>query len=259
MPASFAVESPEDRGGLVYRLDVRTKVGVSLLASLAVIFLKAPAALGLLAVTSGLYALSLRRWRLLIIVYVLVLLMWGSAVGMMAGLHAAWDKAPALSLEKLAPPFLRTAVMVNVALALALSVRMQALLATLKALRLPFWLYVPLAVMLRFLPTFIDDVRQVYECIRSRGYRLSPLSVLTAPRLTLRLMLTPLIFRALRSADELGIAAELKGLGSEARMTPLKVSRFGRADLVMAGVTLLMLAASAVLQITSPSGGGGML
>jgi energy-coupling factor transport system permease protein len=258
MPASFVISAPEGAKGLVYRLDVRTKVGISLLVSLAVTFLKAPAALGLLALASGLYALSLRRWRLLIVVYVLVLLMWGSAVGMMAGLHAVWDKAPALNLEKLAPPFLRIVIMVNVILGLALSIRLQGLLSTLKTLRLPVWIYVPLAVMVRFLPTIIDDIRQVYECILTRGYRLHPLNLVTAPRLALRLMLIPLIFRALRSADELGIAAELKGIGAVNRMTLLKTPRFGRADLVMTGITLLMLAAGVFLQLTS-QGGGGLL
>jgi energy-coupling factor transport system permease protein len=258
MPASFAIESWGEGQTRVHRLDVRTKVGIGLLTTLAVMWINAPAALAILAVASLPYVLFLRKWKILLVVFAAVLLMWCGAVAMMAGLHAIWPASPPLDLKKLQAPFLRTVVMVHVTLPLALSSRIQDVVAVLKALRLPFCIYVPLAVMIRFLPTFIEDVRQVHECLRTRGHRLTPITAIARPMLTLRLLVVPLIFRSLRSSDELGIAAELKGMGSGERMTPLKVPRFKREDAWAAVLALAVLALGAALQIFSRGAGGGM-
>lgn len=258
MPASCvlntAFQGPADT--FVHRLDVRTKMAVSLLASAAVVFLTNPSALALLAAGSSVYALSLRRVRLLLVVYAAVGIMWILAMGMMTGLHALLPQAPAADLSRLPVPFLRTWVMINAALGLALSSRIQTILGALKTLRLPFCIYVPLALMVRFLPTFVEDVRQIAECIRTRGYPVSPLFPLRHPVLATRLLLMPLLFRSLRSSDELGMAAELKGLGEARRLTPAGAHRFGREDLFMAAATLCFLATGATLQLAAPAAGG---
>jgi energy-coupling factor transport system permease protein len=258
MPASFAIESWGDGQTRLHRLDVRTKVGIALLATLAVMLINKPAALAVLTAASLPYALCLKKWKVLLVVFAAVLFMWCRAVAMMAGLHAIWPASPPLSLTRLQAPFLRTAVMVNVTLPLALSSRIHDVVAALKSLRLPFCIFVPLAVMIRFLPTFIEDVRQIHECIRTRGHRLTPLTAVTRPILTVRLLIVPLIFRALRSSDDLGIAAELKGLGSGERMIPLRKPRFKREDAWAAMLALAVLAIAATLQILSKSAGGGM-
>jgi energy-coupling factor transport system permease protein len=234
-------------------------MGISLAASLAVVFLNHPVPLAVLACASALYALSLKRPLILLVVYGAVIFMWLVAVAMVAGLHAVWHEVPPLEIDKLLAPFLRTAVMVNAALTLALSSRIQTLLATLKAIRLPFSIYVPLAAMIRFLPTFIEDVRQINECLRTRGHRLAPVGVFAHPLLTVRLLLMPLLFRSLRSSDELGMAAELKGLGSAGRMTPMKRPRFSGTDAVTASLAFMVLALGAGLQMMFNPGGGGVV
>lgn len=248
MPLLFELKSGREGQTGIHRLDVRTKLAVSLLASVAVIFLNHPGALGLLVVFSTVYVASLKRLKILMVIYVAIILMGCMAVGMMAGLTALWPKTPSVDPGKLLVPFLRTLVMVNTALALALSSRIQSLMAALKVLRLPFCIYVPLVVMVRFIPTLIEDIRQIRECIRTKGYGLTPLSLWAHPWITIRLLLMPLLFRSLRSSDELGIAAELKGMGYGQQMTPLKKSRFGRKDIMMVCMALVVLALSLILQ-----------
>jgi energy-coupling factor transport system permease protein len=260
MRASFDIDAPIRGSALpfVHRLDVRTKMAASLLASVAVILLNDPRALGVLAAGGTLYALSLRRERLLLVIYGAIILMWAMAVGMMHLLQFFWPRGAVGTLSGLLVPFLRTWTMANAALGLALSSRIQSIMGTLKTLRLPFCVAIPLTVMIRFLPVFVEDARQIAECIRTRGYAPSPWFPLTHPRLSIRLMVMPLLFRSLRSSDELGVAAELKGLGEARRMTPRIVARFGREDALMAAATLLLLIAAATIQIRVPAGGGGM-
>lgn len=259
MRALFETDRPETDKRFVHRLDARTKMGISLLASVAVILMNHPVPLGVLTLCSAIYIFNLNRTRLVWIIYAVVVLMWCVAVGMMAGLHLLWPKMAPLDLDRLMVPFLRTTVMVNVALALALSTRTQSFLSTFKALRLPFPIYVPLAVMIRFIPTFIEDIRQIRECARTRGHRITPVFIIRRPVLFVRLLLMPLLFRSLRSSDDLGIAAELKGLGYGSRMTPLHPARFGREDALMAGLTLAVLAAALALQLVLRGNPGGMI
>lgn len=257
MRALYGIEPADARPSVIHRLDARTKMAISLASSVAVVAMSDPTAMALLFAASAVYALSVRRSVVFLIAYLVVGCMWCAAIGMMAAMHLLMPKMPTADPAKLLVPFLRIGVMLNVALALALSSRIQALLSTLKSLRLPFCIYVPLAVMIRFLPTFVEDVRQIGECLRTRGYRITPLHAVVRPLFTARLLLAPLLFRSLRSSDELGIAAELKGLGNARRLTPLKTDRFSREDLVIAGVALLVIAAGAALQIVF-GGGGGM-
>jgi len=258
MPVSFVIDCPDGKTSVVGRLDIRTKMAIGIAASLASLALGNPAALGVLALGSLGYALLLRRGKLLAIVYAFIIGMWVMAIGMLAGMQWLWPEMAAFEAGKLMGPFLRCTVVVNVTLVLALASPIQELLGALKTLRLPFCIYVPLAVMIRFIPTFIEDVRQIGECIRTRGHRITPVSAILRPRLTLRLLLVPLLYRSLRSADELGVAAELKGLGGASRLTPMQSGRFGRADGLAAAAALIFLAAGVALQVLLPAGGGGM-
>ena len=159
MPALFSIEQTDRGRSWVHRLDVRTKLGMAVLASLTVLVLNQPAALGSAAVASGFYAVSLKRWKVLVAVYTMIVFIGVAAIAMMAGIHAIWPRMTALDPAILAIPFLRTMVVLNVSLALALSSSVQSLMVTLKTLRLPFSIYVPLSIMIRFVPTFVEDVR----------------------------------------------------------------------------------------------------
>ena len=107
-----------------------------------------------------------------------------------------------------------------VVMALALTTRVEDLLSTLERLRLPYAVFLPAAVMLRFIPTFADDIRQVWETLRIRGWPMGPKMFTRHPLLSARLLLIPVLFRALKSSESLGIAAELKGLGTAERTVP---------------------------------------
>ena len=91
------------------------------------------------------------------------------AMGCAFGMSLLSPSMPAFSAVSLVVPFLRMATMLNVILPLAFSCRVQSLLTALKSLRLPFCLYLPAAVMIRFIPTFLHDAKQVSETLRIRA------------------------------------------------------------------------------------------
>ncbi|MEA1868535.1 MAG: hypothetical protein U9N19_10635 [Thermodesulfobacteriota bacterium] len=56
----------------------------------------------------------------------------------------------------------------------------------LKSLRLPLFLYLPAVVMIRFIPSFINDIKQVTEVLKIRGYKINPASLTLQKRAGIR-------------------------------------------------------------------------
>ena len=258
MQASFISRSWEGKGGEAVRgsaFDVRSRMFVTLLSSAVTIAVSSFEGQMVLFTVSFLYALSLRRLRALFIAYAVLGVMAGIATLFTFGISSLMPAMP-FSFRGLAVPFLRGAVMLNVVLPLALTCRIQELLTALKSLRLPFCIYIPGAVMIRFIPTFMNDIRQVAETLKIRGYNLGFGEMCRHPFMMLRLLFAPLLFRSLRTSVELGIAAELKGLEAGGRFVPFRAGAWTRRDTVL--VVLAVAAAVLALYCHAVWGGESM-
>ena len=219
-------------------VDARAKIAVSALASALTICLTTPEAQGVLFFFSACYAMTMRQPWILLVCYTIVSAMLLMALGCAEVVCFLVARMPAYPIGTMLVPFLRLLVMVNVLLPLAFATRLQFLLSSLKGFRLPFCLYIPLAVMLRFIPAFVSDMRQIAEALRIRGYRLSWKQFVLHPVLTLRFVTVPLVFRSLKASEDLGIAAELKGLGLGRVMRPYRTPTWRRRDTVLVGAAL---------------------
>ena len=249
-------------GGGLHAADTRAKMFVSLLASVATVALSGVEPQMVLFGMSLVYALGMRQFHILLIGYAVLVGMSLLAMGCAFGMSLLIPSMPAFSAVSLVVPFLRMATMLNVILPLAFSCRVQSLLTAvhdnlyaqaeknlltaLKSLRLPFCLYLPAAVMIRFIPTFLHDVKQVSETLRIRGWRMTPWNAFRYPVLLIRLVFTPLLFRSLKTSEELGIAAELKGLGYGEGMRPYRKLVWKASDTWLL-VAACLVAVAAVL------------
>jgi len=225
------------------KVDARARMAVSLLMSAVTVCISSVEGQALLLAASFLYVLSIRRWKAVGIAYAFLAVMMGIAVLFTYGISLLTPTMP-FSPRGIAVPFMRSAEMMNVVLPLALTCRIQELLTALKGLRLPFCIYIPAAVMIRFIPTFMHDIRQVAETLKIRGYSLSFGEMFRHPLMMLRLMFTPLLFRSLRTSEELGMAAELKGLEAGSRFVPFRTQKWTGRDtaLVLLAVAVATLA-----------------
>ncbi len=242
-------------------LDVRSRMFICLLASALVIFFKGQVALLFLTAVSSLYVLlSARRLWLLMVCYLAIIIMWLVSICFVFFFYLIAKDSPLADFTAVLIPFLRSLVMMNTVLALALTSRVQTLLVALKGLRLPLWFYIPTVVVIRFIPDFIRDIKQISETIRIRGYHLNLRFLLYHPILSVRLLLAPMIFRALRSADELAIAAELKGIRHDVKMVSYRPVCFGRNDTIALIVVMAVVALVIWLEMLFPAPDrGGMM
>lgn len=238
-------------------IDVRARMAVSFLASIVTIIISSIEGQVILFVASFLYALSIRRYKAVFIAYAFMAIMIVIAGLFTYGFSLLMPSMP-FSISGVLVPFLRGIVMLNVVLPLALTCRIQALLTALKSLRLPFCIYIPGAVMIRFIPTFMNDIKQVSETLKIRGYNLSFGEMFRHPLMMLRLMFTPLLFRSLRTSEELGMAAELKGLDANSRFVPFRETAWTKRDTILIVLAVLVSAIALTYHFmwgTIPAGG----
>jgi len=238
----------KSQNSLSLRLNGFTKIGLCTLVSIVTLMLGDPGSLGILLFGSFFLAVTQLRIKVLAVVYIIIIIMGGISIGFAYTLSILIAKNnPAMgdySIFTMLLPFMRILIVLQTVIVTALSTSPQEILLNLKSVKLPRCLYLPVLVMLRFIPSFINDLKQINESLKNRGLRISPFTIVTHPILTMRCSIFPLIFRALRSSDELAIASELKGVGYSQKITSIKKHIFRIEDAVMIIVAILFFSCS---------------
>ena len=112
-------------------------------------------------------------------------------------------------------------------------------LSAMARLRVPKKLTIPIAVMLRYLPTIREDWHFIKDAMRPRDVPPTLAGFLKAPAMTVNCIYVPLLTAASKAADELSIASVTRGIENPKPRTCLVKIRMRAAD----GLALLLLAA----------------
>lgn len=97
----------------------------------------------------------------------------------------------------------------------------------------PQKLVIPVAVMLRYVPTIREDWRHIRDAMRMRDVSLSLKGMITHPAMTVECLYVPLMMAASKTADELTVASVTRGIENSAPRTSYVRIGFGAADVVM--------------------------
>ena len=85
-------------------------------------------------------------------------------------------------------------------------------LSAMARLHIPKKLTIPIAVMLRYLPTIREDWHYIKDAMRLRDVSPTPAGFLKAPAMTINCIYVPLLTAASKAADELSIASVTRGI-----------------------------------------------
>lgn len=116
-------------------------------------------------------------------------------------------------------------------------------LSAMNRVHAPKKLVIPLAVMLRYLPTIGEDWRYIKDAMRMRDVSPSLAGFLAHPGMTVECIYVPLMMAASKAADELSIASITRGIENPNPRTCLVQIKCGASDwCVMAvGVAFLIV------------------
>ena len=118
-------------------------------------------------------------------------------------------------------------------------------LSAMARLHIPKKLTIPIAVMLRYLPTIREDWRFIKDAMRLRDVSPTLWGFLKAPAMTVNCIYVPLLTVASKAADELSIASVTRGIENPKPRTCLVSIRMQTGDIL----TLILFAAFLAMEI----------
>lgn len=121
--------------------------------------------------------------------------------------------------------------------------RVNEFLSAMARLRCPKKLTIPLAVMLRYLPTVREDWRFIRDAMALRGLSPTLWGFLRAPARMVNCIYVPLLTAASKAADELSIASVTRGIENPRPRTCLVTIRMQAADWIALALAAAFLTA----------------
>ena len=119
-------------------------------------------------------------------------------------------------------------------------------LSAMARLHVPKNLTIPIAVMLRYLPTIREDWHYIKDAMRLRDVSPTLWGFLKAPAMTIDCVYVPLLTAASKAADELSVASVTRGIENPMPRTCLVSIQMQAADLLALGIFVAFLAAEIV-------------
>lgn len=109
-------------------------------------------------------------------------------------------------------------------------------LSAMNRVHAPKKLVIPLAVMLRYIPTVREDWHFMKDAMRLRDVSPSPAGLLTHPGMTIECIYVPMMMAASKAADELSVASVTRGIENPNARTCLVRIKCGAADWIGMGI-----------------------
>lgn len=210
-------------------LDPRTKLFLILLCVLSAVF--APnlyfqfalvILIGLLAAFSGKWQYALRG----IIAYALICVFTVWCMGVLSGTWRTMFVAFLGLVHKVYACGMLAGLVIP-------TTKVGEFLSAMARLHIPKKLTIPIAVMLRYLPTIQEDWHYIKDAMRLRDVSPTLWGFLKAPALTVNCIYVPLLTAASKAADELSIASVTRGIENPKPRTCLINIRMQAADFLV--------------------------
>lgn len=209
-------------------LDPRTKLFLILLCILSAVF--APnlyfqfalvTLIGLLAASSGKWQYALRG----IIAYGLVCAFTIWCMGVLTGTWRTMFVAFLGLIHKVYACGMLAGLVIS-------TTKVGEFLSAMARLHVPKKLTIPIAVMLRYLPTIREDWHYIKDAMRLRDVSPTLWGFLKAPAMTVNCIYVPLLTAASKAADELSIASVTRGIENPKPRTCLVSIQMHAADYI---------------------------
>ncbi len=223
-------------------LDPRTKLCLILLCVLSAMFapnlqfqLALVALIGLLAALSGKWRYALRG----ILAYALICAFTVWCMGVLTG---TW-RTMFVAFLGLVHKVYACGMLAGLVIA---TTKVGEFLSAMARLHVPKKLTIPIAVMLRYLPTIREDWHYIKDAMRLRDVSPTFFGFLKTPAMTVNCIYVPLLTAASKAADELSIASVTRGIENPKPRTCLVKIQMRAADLLTMALFTVFLAAEIV-------------
>ena len=119
----------------------------------------------------------------------------------------------------------------------------------LERMRLPRGIILSIAVMFRYFPSIKDDFFIIIDSMKLKGLYTSKRSAMLHLIKTMEFIIVPMLFKSLRTAEELSCAALIKGIENTGKKTSYFDVRLRSVDLIFSFSALAILTASTSVKL----------
>ena len=119
----------------------------------------------------------------------------------------------------------------------------------LERMHLPKGIILSIAVMFRYFPSIKDDLFIIIDAMKLKGLYTSKRAALIHPIRTMEFVLVPMLFKSLKTAEELSCAALVKGIENTGHKTSYFDVRLRAADTVLLLTAITLLTASTNIKL----------
>ena len=114
----------------------------------------------------------------------------------------------------------------------------------LERMHLPKGIILSIAVMFRYFPSIKDDLFIIIDAMKLKGLYTSKRAAVIHPIRTMEFIIVPMLFKSLRTAEELSCAALIKGIENTGKKTSYFDVRLRPVDAVFSLAAIIVLMAS---------------
>ncbi len=111
-----------------------------------------------------------------------------------------------------------------------LKTKISSLITGMQRMKIPQKITITLAAALRFIPTALEENRNIRDAMKLRGIQAGPKNLITRPGLVLEGAIIPLMLRSAVIAEELSASSVTRGLDSGRKRTSIEELRFRPID-----------------------------
>ena len=115
-------------------------------------------------------------------------------------------------------------------------------LSAMQKLHIPKHIVIPIAVMLRYLPTIREDWSYIKDAMKMRDVAPNLKNLFMNPLMCIECIYTPLMMTASKTADELTIASITRGIENPKKRSCVTIIKFGAYDAVLVFAAISFLA-----------------
>ena len=119
----------------------------------------------------------------------------------------------------------------------------------LERMHLPKGIILSIAVMFRYFPSIKDDLFIIIDAMKLKGLYTSKRAALIHPIRTMEFVLVPMLFKSLKTAEELSCAALVKGIENTGHKTSYFDVRLRAVDIVFLLTAITLLTASTNIKL----------
>ena len=121
-------------------------------------------------------------------------------------------------------------------------------ISAMQTMKFPNAVAIPFIVILRYMPTLIEDYGYLKDSLKIRGIRTFGIEFFIHPIRSLEFMIVPILFRSIRVAEELSTSVLLRGIENYKNRTNIYPLKFTKIDAGYALFTVIAVSMSCYLQ-----------